>query len=148
MGLRAGYILGVLEGLCHADRSSNPQPHVAGERGGEGKASVEIDNQRLKGLLVQAKEEMMVSHLFGKDYWKNDGLWEYQVQGREEDVTFWEVTDQHPVIQKWLQTIREEVQKTGLQGLEEGFPKIGLAKGGVKLAGLIENVQVEDTEND
>ncbi|KAL8973110.1 MAG: hypothetical protein Q9183_000179 [Haloplaca sp. 2 TL-2023] len=148
MGMRAGYILGVLEGLCHADRSSNPQPRIAGESGGKGKASGEIDTQRLKGLLIQAKEELMVSHLFGKDYWKSDGLWEYQVQGQEEDVTFWEVVNQHPVIHKWLGTIKEEVQKAGLQGLEEGFPKIGLAKGADKLAGLSENLQIEDTKND
>ncbi|KAL8873834.1 MAG: hypothetical protein Q9174_000763 [Haloplaca sp. 1 TL-2023] len=148
MGMRAGYILGVLEGLCHLGSSRDPQSHVASERESQGDASIAIDNRRLRGFLIQAKEELMVSNLFGKDYWKSDGLWEYQVEGREEDVTFWEVADQHPVIRKWLGTIRDEVQKAGLQGLEEGFPKAGLAKGEVKLEGMIDNVQAENTRTD
>ncbi|KAL8718110.1 MAG: hypothetical protein Q9225_004716 [Loekoesia sp. 1 TL-2023] len=130
LGLRVGYILGVLEGLCSAYQSAKPAPIGAGGEEDTGVETKESEGKKAGELLVRAKEEFKLEMLFGKGYWNNDGMWAYKVRRKEEDVTFWEVADQHPVVKKWSATVRDEVQKAGVQNAEEGFLGIGV-EGGV-----------------
>ncbi|KAL8896670.1 MAG: hypothetical protein Q9207_007601 [Kuettlingeria erythrocarpa] len=115
LGLRVGYVLGVLEGLCTSYR--------LGERTrGTGMREAE---ERVRELLSQAREELRVEKLFAKEYWGSDGMWAYDVDTKDEDPTFWEVADQHPVMRRWLDKVKDEVRKAGIQNAEEGFVGIG-----------------------
>lgn len=121
LGLRAGYILGILEGLCSAYGSSSRRVDaVDGEAEKVGKAKEEEEG-RLKALLWQAREELKIEKLFGKEFWGNDGLWAYDVQASDDDTTFREVADQHPVVQKWLAKVRDEVQKVGIRSAADSL---------------------------
>ncbi|KAK3700400.1 Essential protein Yae1, N terminal [Vermiconidia calcicola] len=94
LGLRGGWVLGVLEGLAAKQR------HV-------------------KDLLRQAEEELDVGKLFGQEWFGEDGVWRYDVAGPEEGVTFKEVAEAHPVLRKWMGVVRELASGLGLR-LEEG----------------------------
>ncbi|KAL8756359.1 MAG: hypothetical protein Q9184_004532 [Pyrenodesmia sp. 2 TL-2023] len=128
LGLRVGYILGVFEGLCNSYRSVEE----AGQTG------IQQNRKRLQELLSQARDELRIETLFGKEFWGSDGLWAYEVDPSEQDATFWEVADQHPVLRRWLDKVREEVRKVGIQNAEEGFAGIGEAGGG-----RLENMQAD-----
>ncbi|KAI4120705.1 MAG: hypothetical protein LQ338_006821 [Usnochroma carphineum] len=130
LGLRAGYILGVLEGLCSAYPSGNPALAETDEKKRDELVEVRRDEaNRLKSLLIQAREELSAEKLFSKEYWSSEGLWAYEVGQKDEDVTFWQVADQHPMIRKWLERVRDEVPKAGIRDAEEGFVGIGEAPG-------------------
>ncbi|KAI4257910.1 MAG: hypothetical protein L6R42_005391 [Xanthoria sp. 1 TBL-2021] len=138
MGLRVGYILGILEGLCGA--------YGAKKRQKSGNGGVDVtreDGQRFTDMLVQAREELKIEKLCGQEYWKSDGIWAYEVQGKagEENVTFWEVADQHPVLQQWLGNVRDEVRKLGIGNAEEGFSGVG-EEGVSRLESLVESIEV------
>ncbi|KAL9577434.1 MAG: hypothetical protein Q9212_006366 [Teloschistes hypoglaucus] len=116
LGLRVGYILGILEGLCSAFGSASRRFDAAhGEVEKVGKAKEE-EEERLKALLGEAREELKIEKLFGKEFWGHDGLWAYDVRGSDDDITFREVADQHPVVRKWLARVRDEVRKAGIRG--------------------------------
>ncbi|KAL8630757.1 hypothetical protein Q9189_003517 [Teloschistes chrysophthalmus] len=121
LGLRAGYILGILEGLCSAYGSASRQYDAADGEAEEVDKAKEEEEGRLKALLGQAREELRIEHLFGKEFWGSDGLWAYDVQGSDDDITFREVADQHPVVRKWLARAMDEVRKTGIKGAVESL---------------------------
>ncbi|KAL8937965.1 MAG: hypothetical protein Q9216_004151 [Gyalolechia sp. 2 TL-2023] len=126
LGLRVGYIQGLLDGLSSAYGRGKQEPIVIkkdGEKEVEMKSS---ERERVLDLLVQARRELKIENLFGKEYWGSDGMCAYEVKGKEEDVTFWEVADQHPVVQKWLTRVTDEARKAGIQNPEEGF--VGTAR--------------------
>ncbi|KAL9011091.1 MAG: hypothetical protein Q9173_004038 [Seirophora scorigena] len=127
LGLRVGYVLGVLEGLCEA-RSPGKTLTPGSEREEEGGAEAVRgeEAQRFQELLAQAKEELKIEKLFGTEYWGSDGMWAYGIDRKEEEeVTFWEVADQHPAVRKWLRRARDEVRKAGIRNAEDGFVGIG-----------------------
>ena len=139
MGLRVGYIVGLLEALCSADGVRKVQRSSE-----DGRDITKGDGQRYQGLLVQAKEELKIQKLCGEEYWRSDGIWAYEVQGKagEEDVTFWEVVDQHPAVRKWLEKVRDEMRNLGIESAEEGFSGVGVGEGGVRLENLVETMSV------
>ena len=145
LGLRVGYILGVLEGLSSAYQSAQSTPNkpsVEEEKGVEAQGN---HGRRVSKVLTQAREQLKVETLFGQEYWGGDGMWAYEVRAAEEDVTFWEVADQHPLVRKWLSTVRDEVRKAGVQNAEEGFIGIGVGGGGGTRFDLeIESLRVGD----
>lgn len=103
IGLKAGRLLGLLEGVAGALRS-------AGAEGYEGAAA------RLTG----ARAELDVRSVFGESYWNMDGTWKYDVgegQGEEEgeSVLFSHVAEAHPLVRKWTAVVDEEVARWGLQ---------------------------------
>ncbi|KAI4177105.1 MAG: hypothetical protein LQ343_000587 [Gyalolechia ehrenbergii] len=123
LGLCVGYILGILEGLCAAYGRGKPES-IGIRRDGE--KGVDLENsegEKVLDLLIQARRELKVENLFGKEYLGSDGMFAYEVRGKEEEVTFWDVADQHPVVRKWLGRVRDEVRKTGIQDAEKGFEK-------------------------
>ncbi|KAI4197666.1 MAG: hypothetical protein LQ346_002948 [Caloplaca aetnensis] len=117
LGLRVGYILGVLEGLCGSYRLEEPALETGRRE----------DEKRVRELLSQAREELIIEKLFEKEYWGSDGMWAYDVHPKDEDPMFWEVADQHPVMRRWLDKVRDEVRKAGIQNAEQGFVGIGEA---------------------
>ncbi|KAI4278544.1 MAG: hypothetical protein L6R38_005233 [Xanthoria sp. 2 TBL-2021] len=138
MGLRVGYILGILEGLCNAYGAKK------GQKSRDGGVDVTgEDGQRFTDMLVQAREELKIENLCRQEYWKSDGIWAYEVQCKagEENVTFWEVVDQHPVVRRWLGKVRDEVRKLGIGNAEEGFSGVG-EEGGSRLENLVESIEV------
>ena len=101
----------------------------------DGNLGFSTESMRVRGLLQKAREELKVERIFGKEYWKSDGNWAYEIRSREgeieikeledEDVTFWEVADKHPLIRWWLEKINEEMKESGIENGEEGFSEAG-----------------------
>ncbi|KAI9768549.1 MAG: Essential protein Yae1, N terminal, partial [Candelina submexicana] len=98
LGLRIGYILGVLEGICSALFTKPAK------------------QSRVRKILGDAKQELRMENVFSRDLFGEDGIWIFHVEGREDDgdVTFKDVADAHPVIGKWRKIIEREVEKWGL----------------------------------
>ena len=96
LGLRVGYILGILEAL-----------YVAVPPVGEGK-------DRLNTMLREAREDLSVGKVFGRGVWGKDGVWAYEVASKEEEVTFEEVVNAHPVLKEWNARVKEEMERLGV----------------------------------
>lgn len=110
LGMKVGWILGLLEGILVAlpARSSEPHDH-SGVASGEA-ASDRLTRQSARGQLVLAEEEMSMKRLFGDEFFGGDGVWTYSVPGTEkageEDVTFQQIADAHPLVAKWEKAAR------------------------------------------
>jgi len=96
IGLRAGELLGVLEGLVNAVSADRRDP--------------------LRRLWDQARGELSVQAVFGKEYWSEDGTWSYAVQGEERDgeAVFTDVAAAHPLLKKWDTVVRAEAARFGV----------------------------------
>ncbi|KAF2787565.1 hypothetical protein K505DRAFT_329596 [Melanomma pulvis-pyrius CBS 109.77] len=103
IGQRVGYILGVLQGL------------VAALRGHD-----ETRWQEAKALWDGAQKELAIGELLGHNWVDEEGIWKWEVHGKEDEVTFREVAEQHPVIKSWLGKVRETAREWGvdLEALE------------------------------
>ncbi|KAL8951457.1 MAG: hypothetical protein Q9222_002558 [Ikaeria aurantiellina] len=154
LGLRVGYILGALEGLCGAHGSrkhqeGKGQPVKVTEREGQ---PLQGERERLREILLRAREELRIEALFGSEYWRSDGMWAYEVRSQEgqgmgeDDVTFWDVADQHPVVRKWMGRVREEVRKAGIQDAEEGFSGVGREEVGSGFEDVTDDRTVTEAE--
>ncbi|KAL9036978.1 MAG: hypothetical protein Q9180_003988 [Flavoplaca navasiana] len=139
LGLRVGYILGVLEGLHNAGGIKREQKSSE-----KGVGVTREDGQRFEDMLVQARKELKIEKLCGQEYWKSDGIWAYEVHGKagDQNITFWDVVDQHPVVKKWLGKVRDEARKLGIENAEEGFSGVGEGEGGARLENLGESIEV------
>ncbi|KAL9039094.1 MAG: hypothetical protein Q9214_005017 [Letrouitia sp. 1 TL-2023] len=121
LGLRVGYILGVLEEICAA--------HSQKARVCKDEVIYTLEAGRVQTLVQEAREQLKVERVFGKEFWKSDGTWGYDAgemkgleeQGDSADLTFWEVADRHPAISFWMQRLRDEMSKVGLENGEDGF---------------------------
>ena len=78
-------------------------------------------------LMKEAREHLAVEKVFGREWWGEDGIWIYEVQGKQEEVTFHEVADAHPLVKRWTQRVDYEMNMAGLKagnfegrGWEEG----------------------------
>ena len=167
MGLRVGWLIGVLEGVDVALRAEKGR-EKGGDRGttataiGEGseekdaKADVEMENQQhqpstnkvtqeISTLFKRAREELHLTHLFNPEYWDANGVWKYEVSGllrdmlggkkkedgerrernklremdvdvdEEEEVTFEEVADQHPLVKAWRGEVERLMRQAGIR---------------------------------
>ncbi|KAL8880201.1 MAG: hypothetical protein Q9205_002344 [Flavoplaca limonia] len=139
LGLRVGYILGVLEGLRNAWGIKREQKSSE-----EGVGVVREYDQRYGDMLMQAREELKIEKLCGQEYWKSDGIWAYEVHGKagDQNITFWDVADQHPIVRKWLGKVRDEARKLGIGNAEEGFSGVGEGEGGARLENLGEDIEM------
>ncbi|KAL9607310.1 MAG: hypothetical protein Q9167_007769 [Letrouitia subvulpina] len=121
LGLRVGYILGVLEEICAA--------HSQKARIFKEEVIYTLEAGRMQTLVLEAREQLKVERIFGKEFWKSDGTWGYDAgkmqglaeQGDSADSTFWEVADRHPAISFWMQRLRDEMKKVEIENGEEGF---------------------------
>jgi hypothetical protein len=105
MGLRIGKILGLVEGLWAAVKSAESSAS-SGEV-----EKWEDERERLGGLVQNARLELRIESVFGREWWGEDGIWKYAVPGEGEgmDVVFTDVAAAHPLIKKWEAVVDEEV---------------------------------------
>lgn len=113
LGLRVGYVLGVLEGLWGAFAKAARGDWVA------------IERERLGGVLREARAELVMERVFGKEWWAEDGVWRFEVEvegeGEGGEVTFEMVADKHPLLEKWSLRVSEEMRRLGVhEGRFEG----------------------------
>jgi len=111
LGLRVGWILGVLEGLFAALKSKPGRgEEEVGEREREG------ERERVRRLLGEARRELRTEGVFGGGFFGEDGVWRFDVGGGggEGEVTFEEVADGHPLIGKWMGVVGREVERFGV----------------------------------
>lgn len=111
LGLKAGWLLGVFEGVVRA---------VNGDAG----AGDEVKGE-LREEYVKAREELGLISLFGSGYFGADGIWTFEVEGEAEggQVTFREVADAHPLLKKWTERVKEIETKLGLNLGERTRPE-------------------------
>jgi hypothetical protein len=113
IGLKAGWCMGVLDGLTNTVRSEH-----ANENGEHGECLGEED---LRALMNEAKEDLRMENLCGRDYIGEDGIWLYPIPGLDDvtlgfggDVAFDQVAAAHPIIAKWVAKVMEVSQKLSL----------------------------------
>ncbi|KAL9098000.1 MAG: hypothetical protein Q9187_009755, partial [Circinaria calcarea] len=109
MGLKVGRVLGVLEGITSALRGRR-QERVQGMKEGNTVIEDREGSDGLKeteGLLKQAREELDLTKVFGREWWGEDGIWAYEILPPEGggEVTFEHVAAQHPLIKTWTERI-------------------------------------------
>jgi hypothetical protein len=107
IGLRVGKILGLLEGIHAAARSTESI-----DTGDEWK----VEGERLESLLGLAKAELKTESVFGREYFGEDGIWRFavEVEGEGREVVFPDIAGSHPLIQKWEDVVAGEVRKWDL----------------------------------
>lgn len=99
IGLRAGELLGILEGIAGAVPDAE--------------AGIE-QSPTPAALLASARDELSTKNIYSPEYWNTDGTWKYDVQvasGAEGDVTFPDVADSHPLLRKWSALVETEVER-------------------------------------
>lgn len=115
IGLRIGTVLGTLEGILAALK-------MKGHEDGQG---MEKERMRASKLLAEARQALATEKVFGAEWWGQDGIWTFEVEGEDDDVTFEHVVDAHPIIRRWEGLVKEEVERWGLdlEVLERGNVK-------------------------
>jgi hypothetical protein len=97
LGLLVGYILGVVQGFSVA-----LQGH---------------DEARYKGAVAlweSAQKELAIEELLGTRWVDEEGIWKWDVDGKDEEVTFKEVAEQHPTVKKWMETVENTAAEWGM----------------------------------
>lgn len=103
-GLRIGHLLGVLEGL----RNTLIKAHS--EEAG-----------RIKNIVIEAEKDLRLESVFGKEYWGEDGVWRYTVQGDQSDggekndeISIQDIVHCHPLVKKWDAAVDAEMKRAGV----------------------------------
>ncbi|KAF2655077.1 hypothetical protein K491DRAFT_704833 [Lophiostoma macrostomum CBS 122681] len=94
LGLRVGYVLGVLQGFAVA---------LAGH---DQNSRIEVGQ-----LAKAAQKELAIEELLGQRWVDDEGIWKWDVRGKEDDPNFREVADQHPVVKKWDEKVKMLAQR-------------------------------------
>jgi len=97
LGMRVGYILGILQGF------------VAAWKGHDEKVYDEV-----KQSFEAAPKELAIEVLLGQEWINEEGIWKWDVRGEDEDPTFREVAEQHPVVRKWTQQVEDMASRWGV----------------------------------
>ncbi|KAH8601634.1 essential protein-like protein Yae1 [Bisporella sp. PMI_857] len=107
LGLRIGKVLGLLEGIAAAIR------RVEGQ-GAE--SEWESNREKAEGLLKEATEELKTQNVFAKEWWGEDGIWRFEVEGEKEgkEILLPDVAAAHPLVRKWEMLVQAEVERWGL----------------------------------
>ena len=122
IGLKAGWLLGVADGFVNAlgqRRLRRRDPSITTPKLESSDAREDLrleqreqlEQKRGKMLteaqkaLATARKELALDSLFSRDYFGEDGIWIYSVAGKEEETTFREVANAHPLIQRWTAAI-------------------------------------------
>nr|OQO32715.1 hypothetical protein B0A51_00094 [Rachicladosporium sp. CCFEE 5018] len=102
LGMKVGWCLGVLEGICRAlpDESRSTTANVP-------------DSHPIL-LVKQAREELKMQNLVTEKYFGTDGIWLYDVPGKESETTFRAVAAAHPVLEMWVDTVYLTLRSYGL----------------------------------
>lgn len=75
LGLRVGYILGVFESLRYYQ-------HAGGDDG-LGEERGERGNERDEKIWREAERELRMDRIFGEDFFDRDGVWKFDIGGRQ-----------------------------------------------------------------
>lgn len=97
LGMRIGYILGLLQGFVAAWKGHNDDLY-----------------RETRNTLDTARKELAIQELLGQHWVNAEGIWEWEVHGEEEDATFREVADQHPVVRKWTAVVEDMARTWGV----------------------------------
>ncbi|KAK7731435.1 Essential protein Yae1, N terminal [Botryosphaeria dothidea] len=106
LGIKAGWVLGALEGVALALRAA-----ALGKVRNTGAEEAVETFERVRKQLAEARKELDIVSLFDQQYFDEEGIWKYEVDGQDEDVTFEEVAAQHPLISKWLSAVDALAEK-------------------------------------
>lgn len=102
IGIKSGFLLGVLEGIVRAIQ-----------------ASATIATEAMEDVIakfVLARSELGLQSLFGREWFGEDGIWKFDVKGKnEEEVTFSDVADAHPLVDKWVKEVESLKKKFGFE---------------------------------
>ncbi|KAF3004241.1 Essential protein Yae1, N terminal [Curvularia kusanoi] len=90
IGLRVGYILGVLRGFVGAWKNHNQENYT-----------------ETLGLYEEAQIALAIEQLLGQTWVDEEGIWKWEVHGADGDATFREVAAQHPIVKKWDDKVEE-----------------------------------------
>ena len=101
LGLKAGFLLGVLEGIVRAISSAST-------------TNAEVRNEVIE-LFIKAREDLGLKRLFSSEWFGEDGIWKFEVEGGESEVTFRDVADGHPLIREWTEEVESLKQKFGIE---------------------------------
>ncbi|KAH7078806.1 hypothetical protein BKA63DRAFT_251158 [Paraphoma chrysanthemicola] len=94
LGLRIGNILGALQGFVAAWKSHD-----------------DVLYRETKDIYAAAKVELAIEQLLGQQWVNEEGIWKWDVQGEDEDATFREVAEQHPLVKKWTKKVEDMATK-------------------------------------
>ena len=100
IGQRVGYILGVLQGFVMALSQDE----------GSKDAWEEVN-----ALYEKAKAELAIQEVLGREWVDEEGVFKWEVHGKEEEVTFREVAAQHPVVGGWMERVKELALQWGVE---------------------------------
>ncbi|WPH01733.1 Hypothetical protein R9X50_00458500 [Acrodontium crateriforme] len=116
LGLKAGRVLGQLEGIWHAVVASEQAKSKASVTHEEHEIVSELGGEAIAKMLADAEKELSVQALFGKEYFGADGIWTYDVPGQEDEseTTFEHVATAHPALKKWDEQLTSLAGKLGL----------------------------------
>ncbi|THX94653.1 essential protein-like protein Yae1 [Aureobasidium pullulans] len=102
IGIKSGFLLGVLEGIVRAIQASAT---IATEA-----------KEDVIAKFVLARSELGLQSLFGREWFGEDGIWKFDVKGKnEEEVTFRDVADAHPRVDKWVKEVESLKKKFGFK---------------------------------
>ena len=114
LGLSVGKLLGLIEGVWGA---VNAAAKADGGANSEVAQKWTMERERLEKLFNEANEELKTEKIFGRDWWGEDGIWNFEVPGEGkvgEEVVFPDIAAAHPLIKKWEVIIDNEIQNWGL----------------------------------
>ena len=84
LGLRVGHILGVLHGFVTAWRGTDAELC-----------------REATAISAAAQTELSIQELFSQQWVDEEGIWRWAVNGEDDEPTFKEIAEQHPIVQKW-----------------------------------------------
>jgi hypothetical protein len=97
LGMRIGYTLGILQGFVAAWKGHDENLY-----------------RETKQSYDAAQKELAIEVLLGQDWVNEEGIWKWDVHGEDEDPTFREVAEQHPVVRKWTQQVEDMASRWGV----------------------------------
>ncbi|KAK8230421.1 hypothetical protein HDK90DRAFT_455725 [Phyllosticta capitalensis] len=112
LGLLAGRVVGVLEGVVAAlsktSISATARQKLSGaQQQQEQEHGSKVTHESARQLLAQARAELDVAALVGPEFFDDEGIWRFGVDGQEDEVTFAVVAAQHPVVARWMKVVEE-----------------------------------------
>ncbi|EME86448.1 uncharacterized protein MYCFIDRAFT_151475 [Pseudocercospora fijiensis CIRAD86] len=106
IGLKAGWCLGALEGMCKGIRQS-----------GNSEATLAVKHEALK-LYEDAEKELKTEILFSAEYFSTEGISLFGVtlkEGQtEDDIDVSDVAAAHPLIARWTKKVLQFAEKVAL----------------------------------
>ncbi|KAF3930292.1 hypothetical protein ABW20_dc0109690 [Dactylellina cionopaga] len=116
LGLKVGEILGVLDGIVGTLNGLllSSEKDAKATKGGEGLKELLEGQKRVR---ENAKEELALEKVFGREYFGEDGIWRWNAENDGADLeskTFDDIVLQHPLVVKWSEIVERQSKELGL----------------------------------